>query len=84
MRNTLIYLAEDEEEIDSKLLEVGHYFKPCELKQWVNWCDACGGVIVTMFGAALSCKSKCILSYSNFVSIFCCFKKSTETNDSHA
>ncbi|CAK8689073.1 unnamed protein product [Clavelina lepadiformis] len=38
--------------------KLGHDFQPHELKEWVNWCDACGSVILSLFGKCVSCK-KC-------------------------
>nr|CAB3265452.1 ras association domain-containing protein 5-like [Phallusia mammillata] len=41
-----------------KPAKVGHDFQPHELKEWVNWCDACGSVILSLFGKCVTC-TKC-------------------------
>ncbi|XP_078488590.1 uncharacterized protein LOC100175967 [Ciona intestinalis] len=38
--------------------KLGHNFEAYELKEWVNWCDACGSVILSLFRKCVSC-SKC-------------------------
>jgi len=37
----------------------GHDFKPAELQTWINWCDACGGVIMSVFATHHVTCSKC-------------------------
>uniref|UniRef100_H2Z765 Phorbol-ester/DAG-type domain-containing protein n=1 Tax=Ciona savignyi TaxID=51511 RepID=H2Z765_CIOSA len=39
-------------------VKLGHNFEPYELKDWVNWCDACGSVILSLFGKCVHC-TKC-------------------------
>lgn len=41
-----------------KPLKLGHSFEPHELTDWVTWCDACGSIILSIFGKCVSCKSK--------------------------
>ncbi|XP_039262949.2 ras association domain-containing protein 5-like [Styela clava] len=43
-----------------KPLKKGHDFVPHELTDWVNWCDACGSIILSLFGKCVKCK-KCMM-----------------------
>jgi len=52
--------------------QLGHDFKEAELENWIMWCDACNGIIVSVFGAHhvrcikcnMLCHNKCVTNVS--------------------
>ena len=50
---------------EATLTKLGHNFVTEQLKEWINWCDACAGVIMGVFGGtAQVCTSKFLSEFT--------------------